>query len=770
MRQLILSIGMLLWITCSVAMSEDGTTSKSLQLELKQYEQKVRQLEDKNNGICDSGDSLLYSGEINILSPEFPSSGSLEVDGLAIIPNDNAGTFDITATSGAHGTVTPGGVTTLSLGASQTYTITPNTGYTIATLTVDGNSITPAASYSFSNVQADHTISAIFSADTTAPSVPADLSASAISATQVNLTWTASTDDTAVTGYRVYRNGTQVATSVTNSYSDSGLTASTQYAYTVAAYDAAGNVSTHCVAVNVTTQAATGLIYYVSPSSVSTDWPAAKNISTPCTVQTAFNNAVAGDTVQFRGGTYTVPARNTGDWLTGYYAPNNSGTASAPIVFMAYPGEIPVFDGTSGGAVDKDAHGYYHFSSIMSNARYDAAHERHIFNEYITFDGLYFQCDGGVNEVRIALTGGDSYSSNPRVKGLIVQNCTFNGGTWVNEDRVCDVNNVCTGTRDNREGIFVSQTTGLIIRNCKLFGYLHATNYLNTSAIKTYHSDNLVVEHCEIYNTSRAMFSKTNTDTVTFRYNYVHNADTGFYLGTGGWWNDRNDHSKGYHVNENTDNVLYHNLFVNNKASISILTQDGADADGFIAYNNTIYGVDQNTTATVSLSSGERQHYYNNIQYGRKKDNDLGLLKWSCGTNNPQDIADGMAEFNFGLDSADHNQFGDYPGSFLLRVRKPNESTINYSTLAAWQTSGVLTDNSNPGAGSLVSDPLFVNASGNMNTIADFALQANSPCKGAGRGGVDMGADISRVGILSSLPSDTTAPSAPANLVGTARE
>ena len=99
-----------------------------------------------------------------IRGPLCISSGSLEVDGLTIIPSDPVGTVAITATAGAHGIVTPAGVTTLNRGASQTYTITPNTGYTIATLTVDGNSITPATSYTFSNVQADHTISAIFSA------------------------------------------------------------------------------------------------------------------------------------------------------------------------------------------------------------------------------------------------------------------------------------------------------------------------------------------------------------------------------------------------------------------------------------------------------------------------------------------------------------------------------------------------------------------------------------------------------------------------------
>src|ERR1700733_11231156 len=50
--------------------------------------------------------------------------------------------------------------------------------------------------------------------DTTPPSVPTGLSATAVSSTQINLSWTASTDNVGVTGYDVFRNGTQVGTSI----------------------------------------------------------------------------------------------------------------------------------------------------------------------------------------------------------------------------------------------------------------------------------------------------------------------------------------------------------------------------------------------------------------------------------------------------------------------------------------------------------------------------------------------------------------------------
>src|SRR5204863_7518530 len=59
----------------------------------------------------------------------------------------------------------------------------------------------------------------------------------------VNLAWNPSTDNVGVTGYVVKRNGTQVATPSTTSYADAGLSSATTYSYTVAARDAAGNVS-----------------------------------------------------------------------------------------------------------------------------------------------------------------------------------------------------------------------------------------------------------------------------------------------------------------------------------------------------------------------------------------------------------------------------------------------------------------------------------------------------------------------------------------------
>ena len=96
----------------------------------------------------------------------------------------------------------------------------------------------------------------IVKTDTTPPSTPIGLAATVISSSQIDLAWNTSTDDVAVAGYKIFRNGTQVNTSSTPSYSDTGLAASTSYSYTVSAYDAANNNSPTSSPVSATTLAA----------------------------------------------------------------------------------------------------------------------------------------------------------------------------------------------------------------------------------------------------------------------------------------------------------------------------------------------------------------------------------------------------------------------------------------------------------------------------------------------------------------------------------
>ena len=81
------------------------------------------------------------------------------------------------------------------------------------------------------------------STDTTPPSPPADLAVESVTQTSVTLTWSAATDDVAVTGYDVYRNGTKMASVTDKSYLQGGLVCGSSNWFGVEALDAAGNRS-----------------------------------------------------------------------------------------------------------------------------------------------------------------------------------------------------------------------------------------------------------------------------------------------------------------------------------------------------------------------------------------------------------------------------------------------------------------------------------------------------------------------------------------------
>jgi chitodextrinase len=95
------------------------------------------------------------------------------------------------------------------------------------------------------------------SIDTTAPSVPTGLSASAAGATLVNLAWAQSTDDVGVAGYRIYRDAVQIGSSATTSFADTTVLPVSTYSYSVSAFDAAGNESGRSATSTATTPADT---------------------------------------------------------------------------------------------------------------------------------------------------------------------------------------------------------------------------------------------------------------------------------------------------------------------------------------------------------------------------------------------------------------------------------------------------------------------------------------------------------------------------------
>ncbi len=144
-------------------------------------------------------------------------------------------------------------------------------------------------------------------ADTIAPTVPTSLVASGTTSNTTTLSWTASTDNAAVTGYDVYNGAALIGTTSSASYVVSGLAASTAYTFSIKAKDAVGNISASSNIVNVTTLAPT---YCSSKGTSVTSEKIGKvvfgTISNTSTGGTGYENFTAISTNVTRGTAYTI--------------------------------------------------------------------------------------------------------------------------------------------------------------------------------------------------------------------------------------------------------------------------------------------------------------------------------------------------------------------------------------------------------------------------------------------------------------------------------
>jgi chitodextrinase len=123
------------------------------------------------------------------------------------------------------------------------------------------------------SAQQNTPVSATTLSDTEKPTTPGNLTATAISMTEVDLSWSASTDNIGVVGYKIYRDGNILAGTVganTPTFKDTGLTAGTKYSYTISAYDADNNDSIPSAVISVTTQ--TRKYTIVDFTNLVTDW------------------------------------------------------------------------------------------------------------------------------------------------------------------------------------------------------------------------------------------------------------------------------------------------------------------------------------------------------------------------------------------------------------------------------------------------------------------------------------------------------------------
>ena len=260
----------------------------------------------------------------------------------------------------------------------------------------------------YSNVSSATTAAA---ADTTPPTAPSGLVATANGSSGINLTWTASTDNVAVTGYRVERcqgagcnNFAQVGTPSGTTFADSGLLASTSYSYRVRATDAAGNLSGYSNVSSATTAAAADTTPPTAPSGLVATANGSSGINLTWTASTD-NVAVTGYRVERCQGagcnnfaqvgtpsgttfadsgllastsySYRVRATDAAGNLSGYSNVSSATTASASGPVAAYS-----FDAGSGTTVtDLSGNGN---NGTIANATWTAAGK---YGSALSFNG-----------------------------------------------------------------------------------------------------------------------------------------------------------------------------------------------------------------------------------------------------------------------------------------------------------------------------------------------------------------------------------------------
>ena len=283
--------------------------------------------------------------------------------------------------------------------------------------------------------------------DMTPPTAPAGVTATVASATQINLTWTAATDNVGVTGYRVERcqgvacvNFVEVGQPTGTSFGDTGLTSSSTYRYQVRATDAVGNLGPYSAIAGATTQASdttpptapSGVTATAAGTSqITLGWTAATdNIGvtgyavercqgTTCTtfVQIATPTGTTySDTGLLPASTYRYQVRATDA------AGNFSGYSNIASATTAATGRVAAYAFDAGtGTTTADASGNG-LTGTLAGATWTPAGK---YGNALAFDGMTSYVDLG-NPIPLQLTGSMTWSAwvfatgNPPNDGQII--------------------------------------------------------------------------------------------------------------------------------------------------------------------------------------------------------------------------------------------------------------------------------------------------------------------------------------------------------------
>ena len=281
----------------------------------------------------------------------------------------------------------------------------------VAALSFSDSGLSPVTSYTYTvaavdaagNISAQSNpvvVTTLAPPDLTPPSIPGGLTATALSATQIQLSWMASTDNVGVAGYQLFRGSALISTTPNTTFIDQPLTQNTSYTYTVKAFDAAGNVSGASSPASVTTLTAAD----TTPPTVSISSPAANsNVAGVINVSGAAAVGVVGVQFELDGlnlGAESLSAPYTASWDT-TLSVNGAHTLSA--VARDAAGNI----GTSSAVTVTVNNGVSSGLGLVGYWSFDNG------SGTVAVDSL----GGGVNA---ALVNGPTWKSSGRVNGSVL--------------------------------------------------------------------------------------------------------------------------------------------------------------------------------------------------------------------------------------------------------------------------------------------------------------------------------------------------------------
>jgi chitodextrinase len=180
-----------------------------------------------NPGVASSGDTQAPSAPAS-LAVTSTSTSSIALSWSASSDNVGVAGYNVYANGTRIATTTSTSYSFTGLSCGTSYTLAVD-AYDAAGNRSSASSVTAATS--------------ACPADTSPPTAPANLAVTGTGASSIALSWGASSDNVAVTGYDVYLNSTKIATTTQTGYSFTGLNCGSSYTLGVDAYDAAGNVS-----------------------------------------------------------------------------------------------------------------------------------------------------------------------------------------------------------------------------------------------------------------------------------------------------------------------------------------------------------------------------------------------------------------------------------------------------------------------------------------------------------------------------------------------